>query len=85
MIEATREATPHTMIVALVSFEPVPPPPAPSGMLSTSQLAGSVGQTRARVGYGEAVCSGAEGQDRALEGHSMLLRQQGMLKKQTLR
>lgn len=32
IIEATREATPQTMIVAFVSFEPVPPPAAPSGM-----------------------------------------------------
>ncbi|KAL8762527.1 MAG: hypothetical protein Q9184_001487 [Pyrenodesmia sp. 2 TL-2023] len=31
-IKATKEATPHTMIVALVSFDPVPPPAAPSGM-----------------------------------------------------
>lgn len=33
MMEATSEATPHTMIVASVSLEPVPPPAAPSGML----------------------------------------------------
>ena len=34
--EATREATPQTMTVALVRFEPVPPPDAPPG-ISRSQ------------------------------------------------
>ena len=33
--EATREATPQTMTVALVRFNPVPPPEAPPG-ISTS-------------------------------------------------
>ena len=31
--EATREATPQTMTVALVRFDPVPPPEAPPGIL----------------------------------------------------
>lgn len=34
--EATRDATPQTMTVALVRFEPVPPPDAPPG-ISRSQ------------------------------------------------
>lgn len=32
MSDATNEATPQTMIVAVVSFEPVPPPDPPSGI-----------------------------------------------------
>ena len=30
--EATRDATPQTITVAMVRFEPVPPPDAPPGM-----------------------------------------------------
>ncbi len=36
--EATRDATPQTMTVALVSFEPVPPPDAPPGIPKIQKL-----------------------------------------------
>ena len=36
--EATREATPQTMTVALVRFEPVPPPEAPPGISGRLKL-----------------------------------------------
>ena len=36
--EATRDATPQTMTVALVRFEPVPPPEAPPGISEKLKL-----------------------------------------------
>lgn len=41
--EATRDATPQTMTVALVRLAPVPPPDAPPGM-STSRYSKGVGK-----------------------------------------
>ncbi len=48
MSVATSEATPHTMIVALVSFEPVPPPAAPSGIFYVDFAVGRLCQTTER-------------------------------------
>lgn len=39
--EATKDAIPHTMTVALVRLEPVPPPEAPPGISKARQKAGT--------------------------------------------
>ena len=56
--EATRDATPQTIIVALVRLEPVPPPDAPPG-ISRSQCTklGKLKIARGLNGSFEAKCT----------------------------